>query len=456
MPVVIFIVVFEKQVSELTPQEYLSFLEAFILQIMQEKETLEKKNEELKKRLLLYENPHTPPSIEKRANKRKVISSSKKRGAPKGHRGATRQKPEPDDTVQVSVKVCPGCSHELGTPVSTETHIIEDLLPPQKAKVTQYELDVYNCPNCGMTVKARHRDCPKKGNFGIFLLVYVTMLKYHMRGVLRRIQDFLLKCNSFEISVKGIHDILLRVGDACQSDYGTLIQRIRNAEYVYMDETGFKVNGEKYWLWIFRTETDILVVIRKSRARKVLKEILGEDWDKPSVADGWSAYSHLSKLQRCWAHLIREVDEFEDKSKHGKRLSEEIHARFKALKAFLDEDPPMNERVRQKETFEKELEDIVCRYGKFDELRKPTTYIKNGLGNWYTCLLYPGMEPTNNLGEQAMREHVIMRKIIGCFRSENGAENYQYIASLLASWKLQGKNGFEELEGLLRRELCLS
>jgi transposase len=51
----------------------------------------------------------------------------------------------------------------------------------------------------------------------------------------------------------------------------------------------------------------------------------------------------------------------------------------------------------------------------------------------------------NNLGEQAMREQVIMRKIIGCFRSEKGAENYQYIASLLATWRLQGKNGFEEL-----------
>ncbi len=66
------------------------------------------------------------------------------------------------------------------------------------------------------------------------------------------------------------------------------------------------------------------------------------------------------------------------------------------------------------------------------------------------------VEPTNNLGEQAMREHVILRKIIGCFRSENGAENYQYIASLLASWRLQGKNAFVELEGLLRKELCLS
>jgi hypothetical protein len=74
----------------------------------------------------------------------------------------------------------------------------------------------------------------------------------------------------------------------------------------------------------------------------------------------------------------------------------------------------------------------VAKYADCKELKKPLTYLRNGFGRWYTCLLYPGMEPTNNLGEQAMREHVIMRKIIGCFRSEKGAENYQYIASLLA------------------------
>ena len=103
-----------------------------------------------------------------------------------------------------------------------------------------------------------------------------------------------------------------------------------------------------------------------------------------------------------------------------------------------------------------EIFELVEKYSQFDELHKPVTYIRNGLGHWYTCLLYPGMEPTNNLGEQAIREHVIMNKIIGAFRSINGAKNYQYIASMFATWGLQGKNIFEELEALIRKELCLS
>ena len=161
-------------------------------------------------------------------------------------------------------------------------------------------------------------------------------------------------------------------------------------------------------------------------------------------------------VQRCWSHLLREVKAFREISDHGAQLSIDIHECFNRMKEFLDTNPSMGDRKKQKRIFESEMKDLVEKYSKFKDIQKPLTYIKNGLGRWHTCLLYPGMQPTNNLGEQAIREHVIMRKIIGCFRSENGAENYQYIASLLASWKLQDKNIFEELEDLLRKELCLS
>jgi len=102
-----------------------------------------------------------------------------------------------------------------------------------------------------------------------------------------------------------------------------------------------------------------------------------------------------------------------------------------------------------------EMAALTEQFSKFNELKQPVTYIRNGLGNWYTCLLYPGMEPTNNLSEQVIREHVLMRKIIGTFRSEVGAEYYQYIASVFATWRLQGKDVYDELKKLLVNELCL-
>ena len=68
------------------------------------------------------------------------------------------------------------------------------------------------------------------------------------------------------------------------------------------------------------------------------------------------------------------------------------------------------------------------------EIKKPLTYLRKGIGDWFTCLDYPGMPATNNLAEQAIREHVMQRKIIGAFRSERGPKSYACIASLLEKW----------------------
>lgn len=443
-------------------RQYIQRLEQENQEVKKENQDLKEKIKDLEKRLVYYENPHTPPSATK-ISKKKTQDGKKsdelgKRGAPKGHRGATRPKPKPDEIIDVTANKCEQCGSKNIQPLKEVTkNIIEDFLPPQKIKVTQFNRHKVKCMDCGYEFISKHPDCPKVGNFGIYLLVYVTILKFHLRGVLRKIQDFLFYDNNFEISTKGVHDILLRVGNACKISYEKNIERIWNAAWVHIDETGIKVNGKKYWLWIFRTNnSDILVVIRKSRGGKVLDEILGENWNTPIIVDGWKAYWKYPIVQRCWAHLLREIDAFKDISDDGKELSEVIYLCFDKLKAFLAKNPSMSERRKQKVVFEREMKDIVEKYSKFKELYKPTKYLKNGLGKWYTCLLFPGMEPTNNLGEQAMREHVIMRKIIGCFRSKKGAENYQYIASLLASWKLQNMNIFEELENLLRQELCLS
>ena len=440
-------------------EQHIKDLEERIIHLIVETERLEKENLELKRKLAFYEGPHTPPSHETLKKKETDDQGveKKKRGAPIGHKGATRKIPVPEETVPVRSDKCANCSKDPGEPIATEEKVIEEMVSPPTIKATRYILHTYRCLHCGHEFTAKHEDCPQKGDFGVNLLTYATMLKYHLRGPYRRVQEFLKHQNNFEISTKGLMDIILRVGEVCKKEYMSINDRVRTADWVHLDETGSSENGEKRWLWIVRSNKgDVLVVIRKSRGAKVVREILGDDFEGPAVVDGWRAYSFIRILQRCWSHLIREVDDFKEVSENGKRLSEEIHSMFNRLKSFLEKDPTMDARKRQKDEFDREMEDVVERYDRYKEIQKPITYIRRGLGKWFTCFLYPGMEPTNNLGEQAIREHVIMRKIIGCFRSENGSQNYQYISSLLASWKLQGKNMFVELEKLLRRDLCLS
>jgi hypothetical protein len=138
---------------------------------------------------------------------------------------------------------------------------------------------------------------------------------------------------------------------------------------------------------------------------------------------------------------------------HGKELSDKIQNMFKELKES-QKSKNIDERTSMKITYEKRMEDLVKCYDPYGELHKPVEYIRNVLGSWFTCLLYPGMEPTNNLAEQAIREHVVIRKIIGTFRSESGSQNCEYIASLLSTWRLKDLSMFVEMDKILRKELC--
>jgi transposase len=410
-------------------QQWPPELVRLIQQFEQRVKQLEEENKELKKRitylenkLKAYENPHTPSSLQRFKGKASGTNPPGKRGAPPGHYGATRNRPEPDEIIPVTIDQCPRCGSYLGDAIDVKSRTIEDLPSPRKIKVTQYHLHTYVCPGCGNMVTATHPGCPRVGDFGIRLLTHITMMKFRQRSVLRRIQESLQEQYGFQISPKGIHDVLLRVGNALESEYKNLIQKIRHARWCHTDETGMPVMGKNHWLWIFRTEQDdVLAVIRSSRGKKVLEEILGVGFQGALVNDGYHSYRSLPVVQRCWSHLLREVDDFKDPLEHEQLLSKEMHRRFTALKTFIGKDPPMSERIRQKEAWDRELQTVVDEYCAYDDTRVKAQYIQHGLGSWHTCLLYPGMQPTNNLAEQAIREHVIMRKIIGTFRSEKGS-----------------------------------
>jgi len=71
--------------------------------------------------------------------------------------------------------------------------------------------------------------------------------------------------------------------------------------------------------------------------------------------------------------------------------------------------------------------------------------MKNGLHQWFVCILHPEIEPTNNRAERELREFVVQRKIFGTFRSENGLRITEVIMSLLATWRLRNLNTYNML-----------
>jgi transposase len=287
-------------------------------------ETLEKENQELRRRLLAYENPHTPPSLSMKKPPKK--ESNGKLGAPKGHPKYEREEPEPTGSIEYFEETCPHCKSKLGKPLRTERILEEEIPEPQPVEVIEHLVNHYKCPGCNKHIIAKNN--APAGRFGKNVLTHVTLLKFDDRLPLRKVVSSLERHYNLTLTNVGVLYLTNKVAKKLNLPYKALVKRIRKAKVIYIDETKIRVDGVTYWLWTFVTERETLFVIRKSRAKKVIEEILGEAFQGVICCDGWKAYSqYTTKLQRCWAHLLREAKspaekhtEFEGFYKAFKRL----------------------------------------------------------------------------------------------------------------------------------------
>jgi transposase len=402
---------------------------------------LEQENAELRRRLAAYENPHTPPSRRPYPSRR-ARGGPRFPGRPRGHRGTTRPRPQPDVVVPPPRKErCTCCGSPLGEPTSVGHRIVEEISNPAPRQVIDYLEYGYECTECGSHTTARHPDCPPSGRLGKNALVQATLMKFRERLPHVKVSEALESTYGLSVAPATVLDVTRRVAGWLRPEYEDVLSRIRASPVVYVDETGARVDGRRYWVWAFTTQTDTLVVVRKSRGKKVLKEVLGKDYRGVIVCDGWSSYPNFTdRIQRCWAHLLREAKYLAEHVEEAKPLTEALHRMYDRLKRWVvDKPPPETAALLAREAME-EMTALAGRPYESEEARRFTGKMMNGLDSWFTFLAVPGCEPTNNRAERALREHVVQRKIMGCFRNGKGTWIYETVMTVLSSWKQQGRD----------------
>jgi len=424
--------------------DIIRLLQDEIAQLERENELFKARIKKLEAQLAKYENAHTPPSL-RRGGKMKNFKKTggKKPGQKKGHNGVTRPRAEPERQVAVTLDRCPHCDAELDSPFKIESKIVEEIPEPQPVIVTEFLIAHYTCPGCQREVVATDPDCPKEGIFGNNTIAQATVLKYEDRLPHRKIREVLKRQYGLEISPATILDLTRRASDAVQSVYEEILGRIRNAEVLYVDETSIKVQGKKYWIWAFTTPAETFVVIRKSRGMKVLMEVLTRRFRGIIACDGWAPYSRFTnRIQRCWAHLLRESKDLAEKVADAAPLHKALMRLYQKLNDALRDDPPPETRRQLWYVARATLRRWLRREYASKKVGKFIGKISNGFEYWFTFILRSDVEPTNNRAERALREHVVQRKIIGTLRNEKGTTIHERIMTVLTTWAQQGLNSF--------------
>jgi transposase len=236
--------------------------------------------------------------------------------------------------------------------------------------------------------------------------------------------------------------------EALAAPYQEVKEAVTQADMAQVDETGWKEKGKRHWLWVAVTSRATLFLVSCSRGKKALQELIGEYFQGIVHSDRWSAYALVDNTRRqlCWAHLKRDFQALSERKTRAGPLGAWGLREIKRLFAIWH-------RYQAGEItwagMRWELVPVRTRLGRL--LRKGAScgdpkaeaMCRNLLKLWPALLTFafvPGVEPTNNRAERALRAAVLWRK--GCFgnQSDNGSRFTARILTTVTTLRQQERN----------------
>ncbi len=419
----------------------LELLSVRIKKLEEENQRLKEENQKLRLNLFGFK----PPKKEQRESSDDVPKSGpKKLGPPVGHKGISRKKPERvDKTVVLRLDACPHCNGELSELKQIRERYTEDIVPVT-LYVTKYIIKQGYCKKCGKIVYPEVPEVIDNCHFGLHFLLYITYLRYVMNLPDNKIATLLNDIYDAKVSEGTIVEYLKRAARIFGSEYERIKEQMKELKTCHYDDTGQRVKGMNRWLWVFISNEVVLYYSSKSRSKKVVVEILGNDYDGVTVQDFYPSYDKAPGMkQKCWSHLIRDSRDLAEKKKpppDAKEFHEGLQLIYKDAKEAVKQLQTYEDRGSMYAAFVEKLKNFASKGWQHDDIRRLAKRALKYSGELFTFILVPGLEPTNNSAERALRPCVVQNKIWGCHRTNKGAKNRDILMSVIGTMKLQGKS----------------
>lgn len=367
----------------------------------------------------------------------------KKQGAPAYHRPT----PPPSAVTEertYSTRKCPFGDHRVGEAVDSVVKYTEDIALRPKPTVVAHTVTRHWCPHCEMYVRAKN--LPPMPRIGVKTMGYILYARYRLRLPMQKIKESLLDLYDFRISEGEIVEQLKATELLFGKDYQAIIAMIHEAKAVYADETGWRMEGKNWWLWVFVSTTAIRYVIEDTRGKGVAEKALGPKEDRVIISDGYAGYQNLhGDKQQCWVHLLRVA------KTHSPPLHDDLLLLYKKLLLELEKKKEERDKLKFEKAFALLLEK------KYPELEvgKVQSRMRHHAHVLFTCLDHDGVLPENNTAERAIRPQVVMRKIFGGSRSLDGTKTHAVNSSVIATMHKQNPDSpfFDVMLPLLEKRV---
>jgi transposase len=398
-------------------------------------------------------------------NTRGADTKNGKIGAQPGHDRHTRPPYPPEAIDQVhpyELTRCP-CCH------TSDILLLEDQPPRviQQAEIKEVVVHeehlahAYWCESCGQIHYAEFPpEVLREGLFKARLTALVAYMKNVCHASFSTIRKFLRDVLGEPVSRGYLAKIIQKVSQSLERPYEELLEHIPLEAKLNVDETGHKDNGDRFWTWVFKAELYVLFRIDKSRGSKVLIEVLGKEFEGVLGCDYFSAYRKFMKdfhvaVQFCIAHLIRDIKFLttlpdESTRAYGEKLLQAVKGMFKIIhqhETLASEDFQAALEQAKAQIIHIAIEEAPSQLddkGKEQkrEAQNMANRFRKHANAYFEFITTPGMDPTNNVAEQAIRFIVIDRHVTQGTRSAKDRRANERIWTVIATCALQGRSAF--------------
>lgn len=396
-----------------------------------------------------HQTPSTPSGMQPVYLKPDVSTGRKKKpGQKAGHRGSSREIPMRIDRHQEHrATCCPECGGPLCRCQETRTRYIEDIPENIHPEVTEHTIHRDWCPKCKKKVEPVVSEALPGSTLGNRVLVLSAWLHYGLGNTLSQIVEVFNFHLCLRVTPGGLIQMWRRLAEILTTWYDEIHSDALNSAVLNADETGWRVNGKKHWLWCFSNNDLSWFMINRSRGSPVLLYFFVKEFAGTLVSDFLGVYNSVESAfrQKCLVHLLRDLEHVEKYKSPGpqwpifaKKLRRLIGD---AIRLWRRQDNLAPEcYASRRYCLSKRLQSLIDTPWEDAQVKRLIKRLRRHQDELFTFLDVPDVPFDNNGAERAIRPAVILRKNSFGNRSGQGAEMQAIFMSVFFTLKKREYN----------------
>jgi transposase len=350
--------------------------------------------------------------------------------------------------VEIKPPACPGCGHALdGQDPEPARHQVAELREI-RPEVIEYRLHRMTCPGCGVATRARLPADVPRGAFGPRLQAWAGLLSGAYRLNKRQVQRLFDDLLGVSISTGMVAKLQRRAGQILAGPMTEIVEVVRQAEAVHVDETGWREAGKKAWLWVGVAAKATAFGVHRSRGHDALGALLGEGpgRDRVIISDRFPTYARAPNRQLCWAHPRRDMQVMVDRGSGGELVGQRLLDQSRWIFTWwrrLGEGAIARTTLRSYVAGLRGAVALLLREGSTCGCAwtaKVCRKILEDERHLWTFAEVEGVAPDTNAAERALRHGVIWRKLSLGTASEAGSRFVERLLSVVETCRQRGRS----------------